>query len=86
MLLVKFEKNWADEFDCRGFAIMSQRDFDEMMANMPLQHEVYFGTNEYWTEGEITADAFTATEISIEEADTIEKLFGKNAFGIWPNT
>jgi hypothetical protein len=83
MILVNFEKNWADEFDVYGFKIYaSQKDLDVDLATLP-ELEFSFGTNEGWEEGEITEEDFTVTEISTVEADLLEKLLG-NEFGVFP--
>ena len=67
MWLVIFEKNWADEFDVHGLAILS----DEQVAVLKecLPRLTYgFGTNEAWEDpGEICEEDFKFKKITEEE-------------------
>lgn len=81
-ILLKFKKNWADEFDCEGFKIMNlaEHDYlDNLFATDFGDESVNwnFGSNEGW-EDEFTFRTMwnsylTKTIISKEEADIIQK-------------
>jgi len=82
-ILVKFKKNWADEFNCNGFKVYdTEQAWQADVMTLPeLEYE--FGTNEGWQEGEITVNDFTVVDISNEQAQALKDLFG-NEFGIFP--
>ena len=50
-VLVKFKKDWADEFDCNGFKVMPLSEWEEMkfcaQYCISYPRESYFGTNEH---------------------------------------
>lgn len=80
--LVKFDCNWADEFDVSAFRIVD--DMDAVQAIIAGAAEGYwFGTNEGWEAGEITEDDFEIVEITDEEAEVLVKLFG-SSYGNFP--
>jgi hypothetical protein len=82
-VLVKFSKDWGDEFDVDGFKIFnSEADWLRTKGDLS-EHSYMFGTNEGWDEGEFDEDDFTVEEISKEEAMTIRKVIG-NSFGHFP--
>lgn len=82
-VLVKFNKDWADEFDVSGFKIYnSEADWLKEAGNLD-EHSFMFGTNEGWDEGEIDDIDFSVTEISNEDAAVIRNTLG-NTFGIFP--
>jgi hypothetical protein len=85
--LVKYEDNWADEFDIYGFEIFNQRQFD--FLNVVINDirkvgdfEYYFGTNEYidYTSVQGVRNALEFKEISKEEFETLKKL-GLGVYG-----
>lgn len=92
--LVKFEDNWADEFDVQGFQIMNQEELDSYFNAidnygyfMPGEREIfYFGTNQSlgWDSKEDFLSCLTITEISEEQANTIKELLSTN-YGIFPD-
>lgn len=45
-VLVRFEANWADEFDVEGFAVMDSDEFLAWIKRVPDQYEFGFGTNQ----------------------------------------
>ncbi len=73
MKLVKFNADYADEFDVYGFSIMSEEQFalfDKSLSRLQLPYQFYFGTNEFVlfnTESELR-DAFSTVDISDEQA------------------
>jgi hypothetical protein len=82
-VLVKFQKDWADEFDVYGYKIYnSETDWLEEKGDL-LDHSYMFGTNEGWEEGDFEDDDFTVTEISAEEANKLRNLLG-NEWGHFP--
>lgn len=91
--LIKFSDNWADEMDIDSFVLMDQEWKDEYFNRLKNDFEerlkekdyfcLNFGSNqgiEYEKFDELMR-CFTVIEISQEEYDTIEKLFGKS-YGI----
>lgn len=82
-VLVKFEKDWSDEFDVSGFKIYnSLADWQEVSASLD-EHSYWFGTNEGWDEGEFDDSDFQVKEISSEQAKAIRETIG-NSFGVFP--
>ena len=82
-VLVKFNKNWADEFDVDGYKIYnSEADWNDEKGDL-ADHSFMFGTNEGWEEGEFEDDDFTVIGISNEEAAVLRKTLG-NEFGTFP--
>jgi hypothetical protein len=82
-ILVKFEKNWADEFYVHGFKVYADRAaWDKDVETLP-ELEFSFGTNEGWEEGDIDESDFTVSEITDDQAATLTTLFGKR-FGVFP--
>ena len=85
-LLVKFDKDWADEFSVYGFALMDEPDWNSLKERLP-EMAFGFGTNEGWEEGELSESDFKVGVISEEEEATIRKLFSpmyEDSFGIFP--
>lgn len=89
MYLVKFSSDWADEFDCNGFAVVGEKGL-ELIKNgietATYPREEYFGTNEFFEfySKEEVLRKLVVSEISELEADTIKTLLGKY-YGIFPN-
>jgi predicted nucleic acid-binding protein len=76
--LVIFDANWADEFNCQQFTIKDSLEEAQALVNSLIsQEEVYFGSNESFQEGELSADAFRILNISAHDADIIISLLGK---------
>lgn len=90
--LVKFNDNYADEFDLEGFwlekaeskeevIILISNGFESERGNKyPV--ECYFGTNEYLQYNNIEdyLSVLNISEITKEEYDVLQKLFG-GSFG-----
>lgn len=87
-MLVKFKKNWADEFDCVGFALMTPEqyeDYDERhcaFADEPFCH--VFGSNQDWgndrdagTWGEMRNNNTEELEIGVDEYYALRDAFFK---------
>lgn len=83
-LLIKFNSDWADEFDVSGFMVISFKDWQNHITNVAKQFlstseiEVYFGTNESMTYESLLnyINKFTITPINSEEFLVLKKLFG----------
>jgi len=76
--LIKFEANWADEFDCEQF--MLTKDCPMCYMDEILKEGAWgFGTNQDFEE--LNTDNFQIVELTDEEAYTIEKFFGMK-FGV----
>jgi hypothetical protein len=90
--LVKFNKDWADEFNVYGFNIFKQEEWDLLAKEMKRRKKDqagtwYFGTNEGWDDDTIGDfyDALTPILITEEEKELFIKLFGREEFGIFPD-
>ena len=77
-VLVKFQKDWADEFDVYGHKVYESKEAWEKAKGDLSELSSGFGTNQDWEEGEFDEDDFTVVEITQEEAETIDKIFGAN--------
>lgn len=89
-ILVKYEGNWVDEFDVKGYEIVTEEFFDEMINyseqffndnfNGGNELEIYFGTNEafMFDSHKDVLDFFTKTNLSFFTIDFIETIFGDN--------
>ena len=88
-VLVKFSRDWADEFDVEGFAIFTKKEWEDAVEKFESEKyhvSYFFGTNEGW-EDEIDSDwldNYNVTEITDEEYTIIENLFGVE-YGVFPN-
>lgn len=84
-VLIKWEQNWADEFDMTGFQILSDEDYNrfiDRINNADYPVEASFGTNESYEFESIeditrSIDAITLTE---KEAETFSNLFGEKFY------
>ena len=83
-VLIKFNTNYADEFDVAGFYITTQKKWDKHLEevetffkNRTEPVEKYFGTNEYieFYDFDDYKSSFTVTPITKEENDVLTKLF-----------
>ena len=73
--LVKFTKDWADEFTAEGFTILTDEQVRQLESLCETGFDFYFGTNEGWDAGEVEFSDFDITPISEEEALFLERLF-----------
>ena len=82
--LVKFNKNWADEFDVQHFFVCVDTTLEQTKQNVlenKVGQETWFGTNENWEEEEIELSDFTFHELSDKELTVFKKFFPDLAFG-----
>lgn len=84
-VLVKFEKDWADEFDVRGFAVFDKAKWEADLAAFKACktcNGCWFGTNEGWESGEVMEDkegwidSWDVKEITEAEANALAVMFG----------
>jgi len=88
--LLKFRKNYADEFDVHGIKVMSDKEYDEFVTGIKKyfdNHEVsemYFGSNEYldFTSLEDVERCLTVVDIS-DVHSAIRNILG-DSFGWFP--
>ncbi len=86
MKLVKYNGNWADEFDTKGFMLVSEGTWEQYLENLEVffenlegeEYEHYFGTNEWFTFDSLKGYVkdFKVEEISDAEVVVLQKLFG----------
>ncbi len=80
-VLVKFDADWADEFNCYGFSIMPEtvwKKYKEDLKKLEWPQERYFGTNESfnWETRDEHLKDFKVKKISEKESEGLAKLFG----------
>ena len=90
MFLLKWQMDWADEFDMTGMEVLTPSEWQNFQAsvqnaNYPV--EAGFGTNEYYEfrSADEVMSGFKVIEITDDEAETLKRLFGnRNYFGWTP--
>lgn len=85
-LLVKFQADWADEFDVYGFALTSREEWDlycERLDDVAWPQCRSFGTNEeiQWESKEDHLQAFDVKKIDEEHVFLLKKLFSPRPKG-----
>jgi len=80
-VLIKFEKDWADEFDVYGIQVLSDEEWKELqeaIKKIKYPLEMYFGTNEglIFESAAETLNELKAVEISDDEMAVFKKYFG----------
>jgi hypothetical protein len=82
--LVKFEKDWADEFTLEAFTVVNDyKEVEKLFAIAEIYFEVfgelelYFGTNEYITFDDYKdyRNSFEVSNITDDEANVFQKYF-----------
>ena len=82
MILVKFSKDWADEFTVYGFKFFeNQEAVDLYMSNLPKSYS--FGSNQGWEDSEFDSYDFEVIPMFKSTAETFISYFGKE-WGIFP--
>lgn len=93
-VLVTMCKDWADEFDVKGFGVFDLEDWNttkEKFKSASTYRGAWFGTNEGWEAEEVEEskeywlDDYTELLISDAEAEVLLKLFGARGFGTFIN-
>lgn len=89
-VLVKFESNYADEFDVKGFRMFSKKEWNnivkEIKESKAFPMNWSFGSNEeieYETPNELLKK-FEVVVISSDEVKILKKLFGDD-YGFFPD-
>lgn len=89
-VLIKFDANWADEFDVYGFTIVNYEKYQEILKWIQERGKdrinCYFGTNEGWDDETLEQFSrhYSYHVIDPEEAKIVQRLFG-NKFGVCPD-
>lgn len=90
-LLVKFEKNYADEFDVYGFKIFDKEEWDILFeeiknSDKKTSYNCSFGTNEGWEDEPISdfVHDFETKELEDKEAFRCIEIFGVE-YGWFPD-
>ena len=91
-IIAKYNKCYADEFDCEGFGIYTKKDWEKICKKTEAAFEkcnhveVSFGTNEGldFSSYDEWFDSFDITEIEEDEANKLIKIFGES-FGTGSN-
>jgi len=86
--LIKFQSDYADEFDVYGFQIMNEKDYKRFQNTLKEYEkylninenslEYYFGTNESitWESFDDLIKSITISGISAEKTDFLIEQFG----------
>lgn len=87
-VLVKFEGNWADEMDVKGFDIVDKVWWGNYVSKLPDKpFSRYVGSNQdiEWSGKADYLRDFTVMDISEEEVAIIKKFFPYGSFGkvVW---
>lgn len=90
MILVKFQCDYADEFDVYGIRLFSRESWDNCVEEVrksfedePGEKEVYFGTNEACTFSNFDEwfRAIEILELTDDETAMFKRLFPLGSFG-----
>jgi hypothetical protein len=78
--LLRYDDNWADEFDVEGFRIYDQEEYDDFKKRVKAAEypqQMYFGTNEGIDvdSAKDYLDRIDVTEITEAEAKVLNKFF-----------
>ena len=78
--LIKYSDNWADEMGISGFAVYDQEELDFWKSKIPEKWAFSVGTNEEieYHSGKQFLNSCEIKNISINEAKSLYKFFGKN--------
>ncbi len=83
MLFIKFDSNYADEFDVEGFMIVANDVWERYVNSLTDEdfgehNEFYFGTNESlsFDDKAYYLSSFETKEVSDDELVVIKKFFG----------
>lgn len=84
MKLIKYNDNYADEFDVEGFLILTDEEWENQLHISKLVFdtlgsvEIYFGTNEFieYDSFDEWLNTFKVKDISDELAKEIIEIFG----------
>lgn len=77
-VIVKMDRDWADEFQVQQFIVMDSRKLAEFHISNLIEGGGWFGTNEGFEEGELSEGDFKIQDVSDEELKVITKFFGQS--------
>lgn len=88
-VLIKWEEDWADEFDMVGFIILEKEVFDNLINRINsavYPFEAYFGTNEAYTfeEPQDVISKMQVKTITDGDSTELERIFGSTNMGWTP--
>jgi len=75
--LLKFEANWADEFDCEQFMLVEEVENAHKYIEELVGEYNGFGSNQGFESDEISHSNFTITVIDDKMYYDLMKLFGR---------
>ena len=77
-LLVKYDDNWADEIDLKGFKVLAEEEWEKLKSYIPNKKFTrYVGSNEdieYLSKDDFLS-RFSVQEITWEECQVFKKFF-----------
>jgi len=81
-ILLKFQKDYADEFDVYGFEVITEEKWEQykqVFKHTEYPQEYYFGTNEFveFENEKDVLDNVVVIEITESQAELLRQLFGK---------
>ena len=79
-VLVKFDRDWGDEFDVENFEVVENTTVEELKATIKealnFEEEYYFGSNEGWGFSELSLEDFSFRVLEEAEYELLKNLFG----------
>ena len=80
--MVRFEDNWADEMDIKGYEVMTPQQLEYVSERVKTYFidnnllKYYFGTNEYieYSSAEEVCSKYTVQDISETDYNTLNSL------------
>lgn len=79
MKLVNFRRDWADEFDVYGFALMTTETWNEYSEKLKKTDRICwgFGTNQDFDDydGDDFLKSMEVTDVSLETANILREVF-----------
>ena len=92
MKLVKFSRDWSDEFEAEGFCVLLDEEWEKFSdfveKNPDALVSFWFGTNEGWEDETIESfyDCYKVVSLFYEEEKMLQDFFGRFInFGICPD-
>lgn len=83
-VLIKWNKDWSDEFSLTGFTVLSEKlwkGFQRALELISYPQEMYFGTNEFYDfcdKEEIMRGITTVENLSNQDIKKLENIFSKS--------
>lgn len=83
-ILVKFERDWGDEFNVYGFKVFDSIDKWNEYYEEIKDEQWWFGTNEGFEPGELEETDFTVHDVTDGEIAILKKFFPEMKWGHFP--